>query len=292
MDIPKLVLAGVVAGGVGGVLLVPALLFANLSFGVAYAVVVVCCVAGAAALHVKSTVARLVEDRCGTLRRRVEHLHRQVGDIHGMVRLVPYSERLPLPLGGGWALTGDSAAILAREVLLRRPRAVVELGSGASTLLIGQILQRSGAGKLLAIDHDAQWAAQTRRNVEFLGLGEYVDVVHAPLEPMELDGRVYDWYAIPGGSLGSLGTIDFLFVDGPPQGAASWPTRYPAFPLLKNRLSDRACVFVDDASRQSERLMVERWTTSNPGWTTQHFDTVDGVCLLSRANAPVAREVG
>jgi predicted O-methyltransferase YrrM len=229
----------------------------------------------------------MVDNRTSTLRKRLEQVQRDVGDIHGLVRLQPYTQRLPLPMGGGWALTGDSAAILVREALLRQPRTVLELGSGVSTLLLGQVLREAGGGRLLSIDHDPVWAERTRRQVELLGLDEFVTVVDAPLKPVVVDGQNYDWYDIAPDQLAGLGTVDLLLVDGPPP-ASHQPlgARYPAVPLLRSRLSPGALVFVDDAKRATVSATIDRWLAADAGWTAQRFDTVDGVCLLFRADEP------
>lgn len=245
---------------------------------------VVCAAAGALAYQIRQSLAQMVDNRTRTLRDKLERLHRDVGDIHGLVRLQPYTQHLPLPMGGGWALTGDSAALLVRETLLRQPRTIVELGSGVSTLLLGQVLKQRGSGRLLSIDHDRQWAERTRRQACLLGLEEYVTVVDAPLHPLSLDGRSYDWYSIPSAALDALGgEVDLLVVDGPPQGAdTSLIARHPALPVLADRLSSDAWIFVDDAKRPTETAMVEGWIQRFPGWLANRYDTIDGVCLLTR----------
>ncbi|MCL4738381.1 MAG: class I SAM-dependent methyltransferase [Burkholderiaceae bacterium] len=248
---------------------------------------IACGLVGWLAQSAKQALGGMVDNRTATLRRRLENLQRDVGDIHGLVRLQPYTQRLPLPMGGGWALTGDSAAILVREALLRRPRSVLELGSGVSTLLLGQVLKDAGGGRLLSIDHDPVWAERTRRQVELLGLNDVVTVLDAPLKSVEVDGRHYDWYDIAADRLASLGPVDLLMIDGPPP-ASHQPlgARYPALPLLRSCLAPDSLVFVDDAKRATVSATIDRWLAADSGWSAQRFDTVDGVCLLFRADEP------
>lgn len=247
-------------------------------------VATVCGVLAAVIRGVGMSLASMVDNRSHTLRDRVEGLRRDIGDIHGLVRLQPYTAELPLPMGGGWALTGDAAALLVREVLLQRPRAVLELGSGVSTLLIGQALQRQGGeGRLLSIDHDPVWAERTRRQVALLGLERQVTVVCAPLAPIDLQGTRRLWYDIPASALDTLGAIDLLLVDGPPQPPEDRePARWPAVPALESRLSASAVVVVDDARRPEEREMVRRWRSAAPDWQVEDMQTVDGLCILRR----------
>jgi hypothetical protein len=49
-----------------------------------------------------------------------------------------------------------------------------------------------------------------------------------------------------------------LFVDGPP-GAIARQVRYPAFPLLADRLAPGATVVLDDSRRSAEAAIVKAW---------------------------------
>jgi predicted O-methyltransferase YrrM len=246
-------------------------------------VLIVCFVLGTVAHNAKQAVTSLVDDRTRALGKRVEGMYRDIGDIHGLVRLGPYTQELPLPIGGGWALTGHSAALLAREMLVRQPENILELGSGVSTLVVGQILKRRGKGRLISVDHDPVWADQTRRYVEFLALQDVVTVIDAPLKEVALQDHPLKWYDIPAPQLDAMGPIDFLLVDGPPQPRDTLvQARYPAFPMLRDRLAPSATIFVDDVNRSTEAAMVERWRSEDPAWQAQKFDTVDGVALLTR----------
>lgn len=279
----KSLVFGLAAGTAGGGITAIGASLGLTAFDAVWPVLATCAVVSALVYNAKQSTTGLMDNRMHTLKNRVDRIRRDVGDIHGLVRLGPYTQDLPLPMGGGWALTGDSAALLAREVLARKPGTILELGSGVSTLIIGQILKKTGQGRLLSIDHDPAWANQTRRYVEFLGLQDFVSVVEAPLKSIALGNQTYHWYDIPGSSLDGLGPIDLLLVDGPPQPRDNpQAARYPAFPLLRERLSLKAMVFVDDSSRTTESDMVGRWMAEEPGWRDRWFDTVDGVCLLTK----------
>lgn len=279
----KTLLLSLGAGMAGGAVTAVGASLGLTPIGAIWPVLAICLVMGALVHEAKNSLAGMMDNRMHTLKNRVERIRRDVGDIHGLVRLGPYTQDLPLPIGGGWALTGDSAALLAREVLARKPETILEIGSGVSTLILGQILKKNGHGRLLSIDHDRMWANQTRRYVELLELQDFVSVVEAPLKSITLSDQSYDWYDIQSSSLDQLGPIDLLLVDGPPQARGNpLAARYPAFPLLRERLSKNAMVFVDDASRTAESNMVRRWKDEDPGWRDRWFDTVDGVCLLTR----------
>ena len=279
----KSLVMGSIAGATGGVATALGAILGITSYGTIWPVAVICSILGALIHHTKQSANELVDNRMHTLKNRVDKIRRDVGDIHGLVRLAPYTQDLPLPIGGGWALTGDSAALLAREVLVRKPHAILELGSGVSTLILGQIIKRNGVGHLLSIDHDPVWATQTRKLVDTLGLADVITVVDAPLKTMTIGNRTAKWYDIPENALNNFGAIDLLFVDGPPQpNDQTQAARYPAFPLLRKRLTPDALIFVDDAHRPTESSMVAQWQVEDPDWNALWFDTTDGVCLLTR----------
>lgn len=52
--------------------------------------------------------------------------------------------------------------------------------------------------------------------------------------------------------------VDVLIVDGPPGLTGDW-ARYPAYPLLREKLRPGAIVLIDDAQRTDERSIVEAW---------------------------------
>src|SRR5690606_18547556 len=80
------------------------------------------------------------------------------------------------------------------------------------------------------------------------GLGATVEVRHAPL--------VARWYEAS--VFADIDTIDLLIVDGPPATTGQL-ARYPALPLLAERLSPGAVVVLDDAERDAEAEIARRW---------------------------------
>ncbi len=181
----------------------------------------------------------------------------------------------------GWAVTPDAAVLLAQEIAQLRPRLVLELGSGVTTLVTGLMLHRLGGGRIIALEHDPVWAARTRRHIAALGLEDVATVVDAPLVEYELDGQSYRWYTIPPDL--DDGSVDFVIVDGPPQHVdRQGSPRYPALPLLMRYLSPAASLFVDDASRDAEKSMVERWSREFAGWAKRRIATRKGAVVISR----------
>ena len=213
---------------------------------------------------------------------RLSLLDDHISETQGLVQLSSYNHPYPMPFGGSWALTPDAAVVLAREIALSRPQTIVELGSGVSTVLIGRMLKQAGTGQLFSLDHDAGWAAETRRHIEASALQDHVVVLDAPLAKQPFGGQEFDWYQVPE-QLKQAGSIDLIIVDGPPQALdPNGMPRYPALPAFLAQLSPKAMIYVDDAKRPQEQAMIARWLQENPGFTSRMLETVPGTCLLSR----------
>ena len=115
-----------------------------------------------------------------TLRDQHEHVLGELRQNRTAIGLLAFLEpRAPLPPLAGWAIRPDAAQLLLEAILDRRPRIVVECGSGASTVLIAYALERLGAGEVIALEHDEAHCAQTRRALERHGLQDRARAVHA-----------------------------------------------------------------------------------------------------------------
>jgi predicted O-methyltransferase YrrM len=184
---------------------------------------------------------------------------RQVQALFELFR--EFEPRAPLPGVGGWALEPATLLTLTHLVAKRKPKVVVECGSGASSVWLGYAVQAADVGKLVTLEHDAAFAERTRLALRDHGLTDYVEVRLAPLAPLDLDGATYQWYE--SNAVADLDDIGLLLVDGPP-GSTGPMARYPALPVLRKALAPRAIVAIDDADRRDEREMIARWTTEMP----------------------------
>lgn len=162
----------------------------------------------------------------------------------------------PLPLMGGWALTPRGLLQAIDLVNRQGVSLVVECGSGTSTLFLARALELKGSGHLIALEHSQEYLEHTENALQQHGLTEFAEVRHAPLKEMEVFGAPYMWYSRS--TVADLEEIDLLLVDGPPGDTGTW-ARYPAYPLLREKLAPGAIIVVDDAQRSDEKAMVEAW---------------------------------
>lgn len=169
----------------------------------------------------------------------------------------------PLPPMRGWAISPDFAAYYVELLREHRPRNVVELGGGTSTILSGITLAQLGDdAQITAIEALAPFAAATRAALTQHGV-ENAAVVHAPLTSTHIGRHTWNWYAPA--LLDDLHDIDLLVVDGPAQFRnPRRHVRYPALPLLYEQLAPGAFILLDDANRDDERRVVTRWLREFP----------------------------
>lgn len=184
----------------------------------------------------------------------------------------------PLPPTRGWASSPDFLMQLAQHLEGVKPRVVIECSSGVSTLVIARSMQQSGVGHVYSLEHDAVYAERTRQMLLDYGVADHATVLHAPLVDRSGHTPWYDTSGLPGDLLPAA----VLVVDGPPMATAHL-ARYPALPLLLDRLSNSFSVFVDDANRADERETVRRWQQEIPGLTVDFPHCEKGLAVIHRS---------
>lgn len=160
---------------------------------------------------------------------------------------------LQLPRFTNWLLPDDGLEIIGGLIDQHQPRLMLEVGSGRSTIVLAA--RMAGVGRLVSLEHQERFVDQGQ---EYLSLNELAgEVRHAPIDHFQLpDGENVLWYAR--GAWEDLHSIDLLLVDGP-IGATAPQARYPALPLLQDRLAPGAVVILDDSHRRTEKQILVRW---------------------------------
>lgn len=179
-------------------------------------------------------------------------LARRYGD------LVPTDQPMPT-LGANWAATPATILFIVDRILGDPAReTILECGSGASTVWAAAAFRRRGHGHVFSLDHEAEFAEVTRRNLRTHGLEAWATVIDAPLTEVDVPGRdPMPWYDVAG-LPADLPGVDLLFVDGPPRPTGP-QARYPAFPVLRHLLAPGALVVLDDTNRRDERDIAKAW---------------------------------
>jgi predicted O-methyltransferase YrrM len=188
--------------------------------------------------------------------------------------------RKPLPSMRGMAISPDFAAILIEQIRTRRPRTIVELGCGVSTIVSSYTIEQLGYdGRIVSIDHESEYAEICRRRLDEHGLSHIATVYECPLRDQNVNGAQSKYYGLSKANLPD--EIDMLVVDGPPFWVQK-RARYPALPLLIGRLKRDAVVIVDDAGRDDERAIVQRWLEEFSDFEHSYISTEKGTSILKR----------
>lgn len=192
--------------------------------------------------------------------------------------------RLPLPPIEPYMATPELLRHVLHLTLERKPRLIVELGSGVSTLIAAYGAEQLEGCRIVSVDHEAQYCEATRALLASHGLDQRVRLIHAPLVPVECGAHRSRWYdpQVLNATIQETGAeIGLLLVDGPP-GMDQRLARFPALPLLHQRLAPECTVLVDDARRPDEREMVRLWMEQFPGFSARRFATEKGAVVLRR----------
>ena len=181
-----------------------------------------------------------------------------------------------LPITKDWSAAADFLELIKNHCRKEKPQTIVECSSGATTIVLAKCCEINKQGKVFSLENGEEYAINTRNNVKDLALEKYADVIHAPLETIEVNGESYQWYESKNLSVKK---IDMLVIDGPP-GFIQRHSRLPALPLLFDRMADKSIVFLDDAARDEEKEIVKMWLGISPGFSHEFVELERGCSVL------------
>ena len=189
--------------------------------------------------------------------------------------------RKPLPRMCGSAIAPDMANILSVLFEKEKPKIIVECGSGVSTLILSYLIEEEKQGFLYSLDHLKKYADITQDHLKDHNLEDFAEVLYSPLEKYRLKEKDFRWYDLKGLNEKITDSIDMLIIDGPPRGINP-KVRYPALPLLMDKLSRKCVVVLDDAARLDELNVLDDWLLEFKDFEMKWFDTEKGTAVLYR----------
>jgi predicted O-methyltransferase YrrM len=224
-------------------------------------------------------------------RARFRRLDRQVAVVVSMLEeksleiqtagaIAQLQFRFPVFLGGP-----SIDAYHARQLLFvleeLKPRVILELGSGTSTIIVARALQTLGCPPEMhiAVDHDVRYLGHTIQLARMNGVEQFVRFEHCPLGPVP--GYALPWYSNVPEAIGRA-QVDLVIVDGPPAyEPGKERSREPALPVIRGFLSERAVVILDDANREAEGKILDRWLQDYPEFSLTRVREGKGVAVLT-----------
>lgn len=170
---------------------------------------------------------------------------------------------ISMPSLGGWPLGASTTVDICRRIEAGNISGnILELGGGASTVWIAATLRKTGfAGEFWSVDHDRKYLEKTRALLRDHRLERYVNLIHAPISSMSLNGETMQWYSID--EPDNLREIGLLIVDGPP-GTTNQEARLPSLYYFADQLHTNAWIYLDDCHRTDEKNTAEKWMRDFP----------------------------
>jgi len=189
-----------------------------------------------------------------SLQNGLENQFKQLEALNSLQKII--EPIYPLPPTKGWAASPDFLLKIAETINEHSPKIIVEASSGASTIVSAYMLKKKGGGKVYSLEHDSHYAEKTRKMIDKHGLNDYVKIINAPLKEYNIGDSKWKWYETI--MLNEISKIELLIIDGPPHNTQKL-ARYPAIPLLDEKMAEEAIFILDDASRKDEKKIVKNW---------------------------------
>lgn len=155
--------------------------------------------------------------------------------------------------------------------------AVLECGSGLSTILISLSAPRRSGCEIWVLESDLPWLERVGAVIRQHQLNN-VRLIHAPLRSY----GAYTWYAAP---IQRMPRFELVICDGPPE--ATLGGRYGLLPVMAPYLADDAVIVLDDADTAIGRAVLARWADEGPAHVDLRHgpDGVFGVATLQKHSA-------
>ncbi len=202
-----------------------------------------------------------IEKRQEAIQLEQKVLYRQIEALFSLYQKFEFEA--PLLNMRSWVASPDLLAVLSGLIQEYEPLTIFEAGGGVSTIISAYSLKSLGSGHVYAVEHQEEFAKNIQHQLRLHDLAAYATVIHAPLVPVEIGGKTWQWYDMS--KLADVDDIDLMLVDGPPQyDNPSDMARYPAMPLMEKKLNPKALIVADDADRDEDKKMCLRWEEEFP----------------------------
>ena len=146
--------------------------------------------------------------------------------------------------------------------------AILECGTGLSTLLFGAVAQARGI-EYWALEHLPEWSDRITHYLERYKATE----VHISTQPLRTYAD-FEWYDPPLAEMPR--SFSLVICDGPP--SRTLGGRYGLVPVMRTRLKAGCVILLDDAEREQERQIARLWQTE----LGAHAEFLDGSKPLIR----------
>lgn len=158
-----------------------------------------------------------------------------------------------------WAMPRATLGMILDRCVVEKPGAIMEFGSGVSTVALLLSAERLGLDRLVSFEHEPEWAERVRSWASAIGKQDLLDLRLRPLTRQNWGGLSGMFYDLNDTDL-SL-ACDCVIVDGPPSGTTQTREhrRAMAGRAIEHCLRDGGLAFLEDAHRTWETDAYGRW---------------------------------
>lgn len=164
-----------------------------------------------------------------------------------------------------WSISPSTILHVLNEIVISQKKCVIEFGSGNSTLFIAQMLKINKLDiQFYSVESNEVWIKKMKAELTKLDILDYVTILQVPTADIEKHYSLKTqkkWYntTVLSELIKDVHNIDLVLVDAPEKALSPY-SRYSAIPFLKNKLSEKCTVFIDDSDRPDEKEIVEEWS--------------------------------
>ncbi|MCA9994141.1 MAG: class I SAM-dependent methyltransferase [Anaerolineales bacterium] len=182
----------------------------------------------------------------------------QLKDIIAILNLQPLRQDVFLPFTK-WAMEPSDLLNLVEYIQQNNSQAIVECGSGLSSLIVATALRQKNSGHLFSIEEDLNWYNLMCNLIKTHQLSDWITVVYAPLEAYKQKGINTEWYSsqMLKPIFDTFDRLDVVIVDGPIR--SNKTSRSPALFAFAPLIDHSTLVILDDANRQEEQQVITTW---------------------------------
>lgn len=211
----------------------------------------------------------------------VNKINLELNKLSGEILISGFHLNIP-PVFTEWTIDGDLLKIIIDDIYNKKYNInILELGSGLSTIILSQILNKLNNGKLYSIEHDRIFYEKTKKLLELNKLDNICDLFFSPLENVYINGIKWIWYNTY--FLSKVNNIDILIIDGPPAYIQKM-SRFPALPILIDKLNYNISIYLDDGNREDEKKIIREWKNLYKELNFEFINTLKGAWYICYEN--------
>lgn len=179
----------------------------------------------------------------------------------------------------GWELSSSSCKFLANLIKVIRPECVLEFGSGHSSLVMANELEKVDHGKLISIDNSRRWS-QKVGSQRPPNLQKKLMLYVFPLVARIYHKKFLIFYDIPKKFYQNYPKFDFVLVDGPHQDVSREAALYESFEQVKKG----GIFIIDDSNSDHMQKTIGKWQRAlGDIIEVKNFqDLGNGLCIITK----------